>query len=60
MRTNLGLKTSRKTPEKQQEPFSLHSTLDQYEVEELDAREIAHLIGERRRRKDGAIPPGSA
>lgn len=55
MHPNLGIKSTRKTREDRNEPFSLAGTLDQYEVEELDAREIADLLTERRRRKGRRI-----
>jgi hypothetical protein len=57
MRASLKRKFTRTSPEKQPEPYSLHSTLDAYEVEELDAHEIAQLISERRRRKSHRVPP---
>lgn len=59
MGTNIGTKNPRKSSGKREEPFSLHSTLDQYEVQELDAREIANLTGEPRRRKSGSSPPAA-
>lgn len=59
MRLDLGMKSTRKPPEKRGEPFSLTSTLDQYEVEELDARAIAHLLAERRRREGRAVTTDS-
>ena len=55
MRTDLEMKSTRKPSETRSEPFSLASTLDQYEVEELDAREIAHLLAKRRRGKGSAV-----
>lgn len=55
MRLDLEMKSMRKPPEKRSETFSLTSTLDQYEVAELDAREIAHLLAERRRREGLAV-----
>lgn len=55
MRTDLEMKSTRKPSEKRSEHFSLASTLDQYEVEELNAREIAHLLAERRRREGRAV-----
>ncbi len=59
MGTNIGTKDPRKSSGKREEPFSLNSTLDQYEVQELDAREIANLINEPRRRKAGSAPPAA-
>lgn len=59
MRLDLAMKSMRNPPEKRSEPFSLTSTLDQYEVEELDAREIAHLLAERRRAEGGAVTTDS-
>ena len=55
MRLDLRMKSTRKPPEKRSEAFSLTSTLDQYEIEELNAREIAHLLAERRRREGRAV-----
>ena len=47
MRCNIKAKQTKESPEEAQEPFSLYGTLDQYEVEELNAREIADLIAKR-------------
>lgn len=55
MRPDVGMKSLRKSPDKRQEPYSLHATLDQYEVEELDAKRFLDLINQPRLK--GNPPP---
>jgi hypothetical protein len=59
MRPVAELKKLRKLPEKRQEAFSLYATLDQYEVKELDPRQLEILVN-RARRKHGTPPPDAA
>ena len=54
MRRNIKAKHTIEPPEEVQEPFSLYGTLDQYEVEELNAREIANLTAKRHHHKNGS------
>jgi hypothetical protein len=56
MLQSIEMKSLGKSPDQQQEPFSLHSTLDQYEVEEINAKQFVNLVGQTRRKARSTHP----
>ena len=51
MRSSIEIKSVKKSPDQHQELFSLHATLDQYEVEEINAKQFTRLVRQIRRRE---------
>jgi hypothetical protein len=60
MRGNAGTKPKPRAQGDRQTSFSLHATLDQYEVEELDPREVQRLLAKDRRRAGRTPTSGNA
>jgi hypothetical protein len=59
MRRSIEMKSLKKPPDQRQESFSLLATLDQYEVEEINAKQFVSLVRQTRHR-GSSIHPSAA